>query len=96
MSTVPYIPYDNDKKAQEFGNGINQANADYKTAHGTDIPFDPGMISVMTWRACYDFHMSQEAWETTRVKHLNEFRAEYGLDPINQASNSGDGFRGSL
>lgn len=72
------IPYD-ESKAVDFGLGINQVNEEYKAIHGTNIPYDPGMISVMSTRAAWDYYVGGLDWETSKNKHLNEYRTEYGL-----------------
>lgn len=76
--TIPY----NEDLSIDFGIGINVANADYKVLHGTDIPYDPGMISVMSQRAAWDYYVGGLAWETSKVKHLNEYRDVYGLPHV--------------
>ncbi len=75
------IPYD-DGLARDFGIGINQANVEYKKVHGIDIPYDPGMISVMSSRAAWDYYVGGMSWNDSKTKHLNEYREEYGLPPV--------------
>ena len=82
MSTVPFVPYDDDARAIEFGTGINQADADYRAIHGIDIPYDPGMISVQAQRADWDFYMGGLPWPTSKIKHLNEYRDVYHLPHV--------------
>jgi hypothetical protein len=86
VSTVPFVPYDNDARAIEFGTGINAANEAYRQLHGgANIPYDPGMISVQAQRADWDFYMGDLPWPTSRDKHLNEYRDEYGLPHVQPA-----------
>jgi len=84
VSTVPFVPYDNDARAIEFGTGINAANEAYRQLHsGANIPYDPGMISVQAQRADWDFYMGGMSWPASRDKHLNEYRDVYSLPHIN-------------
>lgn len=73
-------PYD-DAKSQDFGIGINTANAEYYDIHGVHLS-DGGMISVMSQRCGYDYYALGLSWITAKTKHLNEYRAEYGLPPV--------------
>jgi hypothetical protein len=75
------IPYD-DGLSRDFGVGINQANVDYRKIHGIDIPYDPGMISVMSQRAAWDYYDGGLDWETSKYKHLNEYRDQYALPHV--------------
>lgn len=75
------IPYD-ESKSIDFGLGINQANADYHALHGTDIPYDPGMISVHSERAAWDYYVGGLSWDASKVKHLNEYRDVYNLPHV--------------
>jgi hypothetical protein len=75
------IPYD-DALSRDFGVGINEANAEYKAVHGVDIPYDPGMISVMSQRCAFDYYTGGLPWEDSKIKHLNEYRDQYGLPPL--------------
>lgn len=75
------IPYD-ESKSVDFGLGINAANADYRTIHGTDIPYDPGMISVHSQRAAFDYYSGKLDWPSSKIGHLNGYRDEYKLPHI--------------
>ena len=75
------IPYD-ERLSVDFGLGVNAANADYQTIHGTPIPYDPGMISVMSERAAWDYYVGGLAWNDSKIKHLNEYRDVYGLPHV--------------
>jgi hypothetical protein len=75
------IPY-NEQLSVDFGLGINQANVDYHAIHSVDIPYDPGMISVMSSRAAWDYYVGGLDWESSKIKHLNEYRDVYGLSHI--------------
>lgn len=80
---TPVGPPYSDALSVEFGTGINAANEAYKSLHGgANIPYDPGMISVHSQRAAFDYYAGGMAWEPCKVKHLNEYRAEYGLPPV--------------
>jgi hypothetical protein len=71
----PMIPYD-EGKSIEFGLACN----DVYTESGA--PFDPGMVAVHSSRAAWDYYVGGLAWEDSKKKHLNNFRAVYGLPPI--------------
>ena len=75
------IPYD-DALSRDFGVGINQANTDYRALHGTDIPYDPGMISVMSQRCAWDYYDGGLSFPVSRDKHLDEYRDQYGLPHV--------------
>lgn len=76
------IPYD-ESKSIDFGLGINAANADYQKLHGgASIPYDPGMISVHSERAAWDYYVGGLDWQTSKIGHLNGYRDEYGLPHI--------------
>ncbi len=85
------IPYD-ESKSVDFGNGINQANNEFFVIHGYRIN-DGGMTSVMSQRAAWDFYVGGLDWHTSKTKHLNEYRAQYGLpavvDPIPPTASRG-------
>lgn len=69
------IPYD-EAKAVEFGRACNDVYTESGAA------FDPGMIAVHAQRAAYDYYVGGLPWPESRRKHVNEFRAEYGLKPV--------------
>lgn len=71
----PVIPYD-ENKSIEFGQACNDV---YLQAHAA---IDPGMVSVHSSRAAWDYYVGGLDWPTSKKKHLNEFRAVYGLPPI--------------
>ncbi len=71
----PVIPYD-EAKSIDFGLACN----DVYTESGA--PFDPGMVSVHSSRAAWDHYVGGLSWEQSKRKHINEFRAVYGLPPI--------------
>lgn len=69
------IPYD-EAKAVEFGLACN----DVYRESGARI--DPGMISVMSQRAAWDYYVNGLSWAESKRKHINELRKEYGLGPL--------------
>jgi len=69
------IPYDENKSIQ-FGLGCNDV---YKQSGAA---MDPGMISVHSMRCAWDYYVDGLAWGVAYRKHINEFRAEYGLGPV--------------
>lgn len=73
--SAPVIPYDEQKSIQ-FGLGCNDV---YKQSGAA---FDPGMVSVHSQRAAWDHYVGGLPWEQSYKKHLNEFRAVYGLPPV--------------
>jgi hypothetical protein len=74
------IPYD-ESKSVDFGNGINDANNEYFALHQTHIN-DGGMTSVMSQRCAWDYYVGGVDWQTAKIKHLNEYRDQYGLPHI--------------
>jgi hypothetical protein len=84
-------PFD-DAKAVEFGTACN---ATYNDPACT-ATIDPGMISVHSQRCAYDYYVAGMPWPECLAKHVDEFRAEYGLPPIaapaaaNHATRKGD------
>lgn len=68
------IPYD-ESKSIEFGLACNDVYAESGAA------FDPGMVSVHSSRAAWDYYVGGMSWSSSKKKHINEFRAEYGLPP---------------
>ena len=73
------LPYDNDAFAHAFGVGINTINEEYRAIHGSDIPYDPGMIAVHAQRAAWDYFVGGVPHDTALVKHWDEYRDEYHL-----------------
>lgn len=69
------IPYDEQKSIQ-FGLACNDVY------NQSGAPMDPGMISVHSQRAAWDYYVGGLDWPDSFKKHLNEFRAVYGLPPI--------------
>lgn len=69
------IPYD-EAKSVEFGLACNKVYEESKAA------VDPGMISVHSQRAAWDYYVGGLTWEESKKKHINEFRAVYGLKPL--------------
>lgn len=68
------IPY-NETYSIEFGHGCNEVYAECGAA------IDAGMISVHSQRAAWDYYCGGLSWEDSYYKHINEFRAVYGLPP---------------
>lgn len=69
------IPY-NESYAIEFGLACN----DVYTESGAAM--DPGMISVHSQRAAWDYYVGGVPWPDAKKGHINNFRAVYGLPPI--------------
>lgn len=69
------IPY-NESYAVEFGLACN----DVYTESGATM--DPGMIAVHASRAAWDYYVGDLSWDESYHKHVNAFRAEYGLPPV--------------
>lgn len=69
------IPYDEQKSIQ-FGMACNQIYND------AGIPIDPGMVSVHSSRAAWDYYVGGLTWADSFKKHVNEFRAVYRLPPV--------------
>ena len=72
----PKIPY-NEAYSVEFGKGCNEVYNEV----GYD-KIDPGMISVQSQRAAWDYYVGEMTWPESYKKHINELRAVYGLPPI--------------
>jgi hypothetical protein len=70
------IGYD-EAKSVEFGKGCNDVYKQVPT-----VAVDPGMISVFSSRAAYDYYTGRLSWPDSYRRHINEFRAEYGLGPV--------------
>ena len=68
-------PFD-DAKAVEFGLTCNDT---YTASKATP---DPGMIAVHSQRCAYDYYVAGMPWPPCLAKHVDEFRAEYGLPPL--------------
>lgn len=71
----PVIPYD-DAKSREFGFECNKL---YLLPDAP--PSDPGMISVHSQRAAWDYYVGGLTWPDSLHKHVNAFYAEYGFPP---------------
>lgn len=69
------IPYDEAKSVQ-FGEGCNAVYVE------SGQPKDSGMVSVHSQRCAWDYYVGKMEWDPCYQKHLNEFRAEYGLPPV--------------
>jgi hypothetical protein len=69
------IPY-NEQYSIEFGLGCNEV---YKESGAA---MDPGMISVQSQRAAWDYYVGGLTWPESYKKHINELRAVYGLPPV--------------
>jgi hypothetical protein len=74
------IPY-NEAYAIEFGQACNATYHELNTPVFT-TPVDPGMVSVHSQRAAWDYYVGGLAWPASKQKHVNEFRAVYGLEPV--------------
>jgi hypothetical protein len=74
------IPYNEDLSI-DFGTGINAANDEYFALHGVHNN-DGGMTSVMSQRAAWDYYDGGLPWTVSKIKHLNEYRDEYGLPHV--------------
>ncbi len=70
------VPPYNEGYAVDFGVGCNNV---YKESGAA---FDPGMISVHSQRAAWDYYSGSLPWPDSYKKHLNDFRREYGLPPV--------------
>jgi hypothetical protein len=62
--------------AVQFGMACND------TIDEANVVPDGGMIAVHAQRCAYDFYVGGMAWDQCYTKHVNEFRAEYGLPPV--------------
>lgn len=72
-----------ESKAVDFGLGINIANDEYAKVHGGQRINDGGMTAVMSMRAWQDYVTGLD-WETSKIKHLNEYRDEYKLPHVGE------------
>jgi hypothetical protein len=68
-------PYD-EAKSIAFGNACNEVYTE------SGAPIDPGMISVHSQRCAYDYYVADMPWDDCLAKHVDEFRAVYGLPPV--------------
>jgi hypothetical protein len=68
-------PYD-EAKSIEFGNACNEVYTE------SGAPIDPGMIGVHSQRCGYSYYVAGIPWDECLAKHVNEFRAVYGLPPV--------------
>jgi hypothetical protein len=71
-------PYD-EAYSVAFGTACNEAY----TASGATP--DGGMIAVHSMRCAYDYYVAGMPWPECYAKHVDEFRAEYGLPPLGAA-----------
>lgn len=71
----PVIPY-TEQYAIEFGLACNDVYRE------TTAPVDPGMISVHSQRAAWDYYVGGLDWPLSFAKHINDLRAVYGLPPL--------------
>jgi hypothetical protein len=71
----PVIPYD-ENKSIEFGKACNDVYIQ------NNIPQDPGMISVHSQRAAWDYYSGTLPWDQSMKKHINELRDVYGLPHV--------------
>ncbi len=69
-------PAYDEAKAVQFGLACNDV---YKES-GAAV--DPGMIAVHAMRCQWDYCCGHLTWDESFHKHINEFRAEYGLPPV--------------
>lgn len=67
--------YEEDYSVQ-FGMACNDA---YTESGATP---DGGMIAVHAMRCAYDYYVKGLAWADCYAKHVDAFRAEYGLPPL--------------
>ena len=71
------VPPYNESYAVQFGNGCNDV---YRQTPQSTV--DPGMVSVHSQRAAWDYYSGAMSWDDSYKKHINEFRAVYGLPPV--------------
>ena len=71
-------PYDENKSVQ-FGTACNDA---YTESGATP---DGGMIAVYATRCAFDYYVAGLPWDQCFAKHLDAFRAQYGLPPLGAA-----------
>jgi hypothetical protein len=70
-------PYD-DERAVAFGLACNDAITE------AEVTPDGGMVSVHSQRCAYDYYVKGMDWPACYDKHVNAFRAEYGLPPVEE------------
>jgi hypothetical protein len=70
------LPGYDEAKSIQFGTMCNETYQECGAA------MDPGMISVHSMRAAFDYYQGHLDWPTSFAKHTNEFRAVYSLPPI--------------
>jgi hypothetical protein len=80
-------PYDEDKSVQ-FGMACNDAYIE------SDATPDGGMIAVHAMRCAYDYYVAGLPWDACYTKHVDAFRAEYGLPPLAGAARASASARG--
>ena len=73
--TNPVILYDENFSIR-FGLGCNDV---YEESQAT---MDPGMIGVHSARCAWDYYVGGLSQDESYTKHINEFRAVYGLAPV--------------
>ena len=70
------VPPYNEAYSVEFGLGCNEVYNESGAA------MDPGMISVQSQRAAWDYYSGSLPWPESYHKHINELRAIYSLPPV--------------
>jgi hypothetical protein len=68
-------PYD-EEYSVAFGTACNET---YTESGATP---DGGMIAVHAMRCAFDYYVAGLPWDQCYVKHVDEFRKEYGLPPL--------------
>ena len=68
-------PYD-EARSVAFGTACNEAYGE------SGAPVDPGMIAVHAERDAFDYYVAGVPDPECFDKHVNEFRAVYGLPPV--------------
>jgi hypothetical protein len=68
-------PYD-EERSIAFGMACNVAYGE------SGAPIDPGMIAVHAERDAFDYYVAGVPDPACHTKHVNEFRAVYGLPPV--------------
>jgi hypothetical protein len=76
------IPYD-EGKSIEFGVACNEAYAQTATTENpAGMPKDPGLISVHSQRAAWDYYSGKLPWDESKKVHVNDLRKDIGLPPL--------------